>query len=224
VVTLPAAVRLLPTAWWFPDMPGLRSTDSGTYVRHDFDDLPPLAPEPGLAWLAGKGDAETSIADGWAERAFTRAGVEAVSHGLTLPPSFVQLSEVALQRKIESVTSCYLDLGNRPFETESGGFLVHFLSDQQWCMHWSLYVDASGGECVVASGAPIGFDVDMDDDERIPEPVPLDGSVDMYVCAHSFDEFIYRFSIENELWLALHGKSEWTPLLRTYAASLPSIS
>jgi hypothetical protein len=59
-----------------------------------------------------------------------------------------------------SATACYLDLGDfRAPTTANGGYLIHLLSDQQWCRHWLLYLDAAGHEAVVTSTEPIGFDL-----------------------------------------------------------------
>jgi hypothetical protein len=101
-----------------------------------------------------------------------------------------------------------------------GGWIpgVHLLSDQQWCLHWLVYVDANGSESVVTTAEPLGFKLGLDDWEKpIPPVVPLDGSYDLRVCADSVNEFLYRFWIENELFYA-GGKATREPLL-AYASA-----
>jgi hypothetical protein len=85
-----------------------------------------------------------------------------------------------------------------------GGSLVHFLSDQQWCLHWLLYAGADGGEAVVATYPPYGHEADGYRGD------PVHGSMDLevfdpaaspaVVCTESFSEFLYRYWIENEIW------------------------
>ena len=65
-------------------------------------------------------------------------------------------------------------------------------------LHWLLYVGADGSEAVVVTDAPIGFDGGS-------TPHAFDARSDASVCEESFSEFLYRFWIENEVWLALLG-------------------
>ena len=89
------------------------------------------------------------------------------------------------------------------------GRLIHFLSDQQWCMHWSLYVSRDGQECVLCSTEAHGFDGD--------EPGAINPAESgAYFCAPSFSEFVYRFWIENEVWLALVGRQKLTKVQQAY--------
>jgi hypothetical protein len=80
------------------------------------------------------------------------------------------------------------------------GFLVHFLSDSQYVLHWFLYVNLIGEHCVLVSKNPYGvqgFDLPESIDVEI-EPISC--------CALSFKEFIYRFWLENEIWFTLVDK------------------
>ena len=74
------------------------------------------------------------------------------------------------------------------------GWLIHFLSDQQWVLHWLLFVGTDGSEAVLVTESPLGFE-----DERASTSVD-EATLDGGVCASSFSEFLYRFWIENEIW------------------------
>ena len=95
------------------------------------------------------------------------------------------------------------------------GLLIHFLSDQQWVLHWLLYVGDDGTEAVIATGMPYGFDGEA--------PSTLGGRPDpaeelvTIVCAETFNEFLYRFWIENEIWFALRDGEPLTAEQRRYA-------
>jgi hypothetical protein len=121
--------------------------------------------------------------------------------------------------------ACYLDLGDfRAPTTADGGYLIHLLSDQQWCRHWLLHLDSAGNEAVATSTQPIGFDL-PDDWPPLPQPVPTDGStVNLEVCVDSFAEFLYRFWIENEIWYALHEGRASTQEAASYAAQPPLLA
>jgi hypothetical protein len=94
---------------------------------------------------------------------------------------------------VRSCTACYLDLGDIAVDVAGEGWLIHFLSDQQWALHWLLYAGSDGSEAVVVTDSPFGFE---DAEPRISSAAVVDGGV----CAPSFSEFLYRFWIENEIW------------------------
>jgi hypothetical protein len=221
----------LPRTWWFPSIPGYRTDTRATYVRHNLDDQPRIeALDDQLSWLeadAEKPEWSIDHSDGGGPvRALTPAALDAVSRGLPLPASLRLLAQRRdLQRRIRSATACYLDLGDfRTPTTANGGYLIHLLSDQQWCRHWLLYLDTAGNEAVATSTEPIGFDL-PDDWPPLPQPVPADGStVNLEVCADSFAEFLYRFWIENEVWYALHEGRASTQEAASYAAQLSPAS
>jgi hypothetical protein len=118
------------------------------------------------------------------------------------------VAEPELQSRVRSCTACYLDLGDSAVPVRDGGSLIHFLSDQQWILHWLLYCDPVGREAVVVTELPYGFEVSDEDlaafrleDAAIAVFDPLRAPA--AVCAESFREFLWRFRIENEIWFAL---------------------
>lgn len=161
-------------------------------------------------------------------RALTSAGLSAIADQLpvAVPESLRLLAaRPQLQRRIRSATACLLDLGDFPAVTASeDGFLVHVLSDQQWCLHWLLYLDTAGRQAVVATPEPIGFDL-SDDGSGPGSVICLDNEqLGLTVCADTFAEFLYRFWIENEIFFALRSNQPLTPPLATYAAQLAPAS
>jgi hypothetical protein len=180
-----------------------------------------------LLWLeAERRKTEWTIAeadDGSQTHPLTLERLEEIADGLPLPAALrVFAARPDLQRRVRSATGCYLDLGALRARTSvSDGYLVHLLSDQQWCLHWLLYLDARGNEGVVATALPVGFDILPDDGWDLPpEVLPLDGSAPLDLCAGSFSEFLYRFWLENELFFALQSEGPLSPQLQDYAAQL----
>jgi hypothetical protein len=214
----------LPRAWWFPGLPGCRPDDSrATYVGYDLDEQPDVPRQEDLTWLEGDSEKPRwSVAgeDAAPVRPLTPAGLEAVAAGLPVPPSLRMLAErPELQRRIRSATACYLDLGDFAAATTiEGGRLVHVLSDQQWIRHWVLYLDAVGGETVLTTPEPIGFELPADWPPP-PSVIPIgSGEIDLAVCADSFAEFLYRFWVENEIFFAHRQSRALSPLAAAYAA------
>ncbi len=198
----------LPRTWWLPNIPGYRSGQGGTYAGFDLDAQPRVpATDKDLARLEEEDEKpEWSIdrTDGGQSRPLSIGSLEAISGGLQLSASLLSFAAGSdLQRRIRSATACYLDLGNfRVPTTIEGGYLMHVLSDQQWCRHWLLYADAAGNEAMVTTIEPFGFELSAEEPPP-PPTVSIDGRSDLEVCADSFSEFLYRFWVENELWQAV---------------------
>ena len=228
--TLPVSLEGLPRAWCFPSLPGVRDRDRwATYETFELDAQPRLdGADEELSWIVPAADAgEVTFAtgeEGQQLQALTPAGLERVAGRFPLPRSLVALANAPdLQRGVRSVTACYLDLGDRLWPTSApGAWLMHVVSDQQWCLHWLLFLDGSAHSPVLVSRRPYGFDIAEDEagDLSPPEVAPLDGSGDLAICAYSFTEFLYRFWLENELSLALEGERQMDPLLDDYVRRL----
>jgi len=107
----------------------------------------------------------------------------------------------ALHSQIRSVGACYLEVAQSvlPF---AKGYLTRFLADQQGSAFWYLYAcQGKSDHCVVSSYEY--FDADDMGDE-IDEP----RETDFQFCAESFEAFLLRFWLENEI---LFAKYESTP-------------
>src|SRR5262245_12530787 len=74
--------------------------------------------------------------------------------------------------------------------------LVRFLADSQGCIFWYLYIPTGTPDHAVVS-SPEFYDPSG---ERLHDQEPDHGA--LAFCAESFEEFICRFWIENEIWFA----------------------
>jgi hypothetical protein len=103
------------------------------------------------------------------------------------------------RRRIRSATACYLDLADAAVPVVGGGWLIHFLADQQWALHWSLFAGPNGEEAVIASEEPFGYASEGYVDGRSVDLEKTDASA----CTESFAGFLFRYWIETEIWFAL---------------------
>ena len=198
--------------WWGVGLAGAgveSRPDVGTYGRYSFQDLPPVpfAMIGDLAWLAAQ-----PAHDQWCIGAESVAELPALVSacerlGLSLPPAFLTLMRTPnLQRRIRSCTACFVDVGAEPVRSPVGdGYLVRFLADQQGCLYWYLYLTADGRDHAVVSSADLyGSAADLygsvdeddpageDDDDAEPDEIVF--------CGESFEEFLCRYWLENEIW------------------------
>lgn len=212
---MPPSELPFPRYWWGIGLEdaGLADLrpDDGTYGRYEFDRLPALPYETrgDFAWLAAASLHEQSVGEekaaGNAE-ALPRLRASAARLGVPLPEAFVRYMETpALHRRVRSCTDCYLDLCPEPVRSPvGGGLLVRFLSDSQGCLFWYLYLAPGGRDhCVVASPGFYGSGAEMEQwaewDEAKEGPPDPD---EIVYCAESFEAFLCRFWLENEVWFA----------------------
>jgi hypothetical protein len=173
-----------------------------TYNCYPPEELPPLrVPLAGtFEWLRASPEHDRSIAPD-PERTAAALCRLTTSNPDRLPPEFVYFFRSPdLWRRVQSCTGCFLDLDSAAVGIRGGlGSLIRFLSDSQGCKHWHLYLSPcgkrhsvvatyfyTGSECAHLTGG-------------LPHPK------DITLCSNSFEEFVYRFWLENEVWFALHG-------------------
>lgn len=185
--------------WW-----GLGRDTWHTYGRYSFEELPPVPfPMTGdLAWLAAQpAPGEWGIGSSPAAELPALAAACAAG-GITLPPAFVRfLGDPALQQRVRSCTACYVDVSEAPVRAPGAdGYLVRFLADQQGCLFWYLYVTADGSDHAVLC-SPEFYDPDESESEDAEG-----GPEALVFCGESFETFLCRFWLENELWFADHDK------------------
>jgi hypothetical protein len=218
------ALSSVPRGWWGVRLPGFRDAAAAFATYSAFADrsLSPIEREldDSLTWLGEQSVVPESLADNPASPEPTRAAngaeLKALSKSdLRVPASFAAfIGEPELRTRVRSCTACYLDLADATVSAPEG-LLIHFLSDQQWMLHWLLYVGEDGTEAVVATNIPYGFEGEA--------PATLAGKPDpaeelaTIVCAESFNEFLYHFWMENEVWFALRYGEPLTDEQRRYA-------
>jgi hypothetical protein len=189
-----------PAGWWGQGLPGVRP-DVGTYGLYSHDPLPPLPFElrGDFAWMIRQPARDQNIAgEKQAENdtALARLVAGAAEHGLALPPAFLTFfHSPELQHRVRSCTDCFLDLSPAYVPTPLGdGLLLRFLADSQGCIFWYLYqLPGSAGHCVVASPDFYGPEAEQWQAEA-PDPEQI------IFCEESFERFLCRFWLENEIW------------------------
>lgn len=199
----------VPSSWWGI---GLASAgvaarpDVGTYGRYTFSDLPALPFElnGSYDWLRRQAEHdEWAINDG-GEGDLSALVAAYAATGLPLPAEFVTfLQSPELPNRVRSSTGCFLDLAGAPMPSPTGkGWLIRFLADQQGCLFWYLYLTEDGTDHAVLSTMEFY-------DPEDSEPAAAEAPADIEFCAESFEAFICRYWLENEIFFA---KTDGTPM------------
>jgi len=184
----------LESAWWSPAIPGVRphSERFATYSAFSLGELPPMPPKvtDGYAWLASSSVPKESSMATPASNAILDisrwSDVIQADPDLYLPADFEKFArDPDLRRYLRSATNCYFDPASHAVAVP-GGRLVHFLSDSQWIRHWLMYVGVEGGQTIVTTDFPVGFDLTPEDLEVNP------GDPYFEICAPTFLEFMWR--------------------------------
>ncbi|MDT8401319.1 MAG: hypothetical protein RQ743_06470 [Bacteroidales bacterium] len=187
---------------WIPVGMGEPWDVFGTYGRIPFNLLPPVA--------SGLSDNEFEWLPELDENLEKFAMMEDLGHtfnslrdstkskGIALPKSFLVFFESPYhQNCMISVTDCYFELSDQIVEIPGGqsGYLIRFMNDSQGVMHWYLYIDEENNHRVAATNWML--------DSEYPIGKSLESKLeDVIICANSFEEFIYRFWIENKIWIS----------------------
>jgi hypothetical protein len=139
--------------------------------------------------------------------------------GLVLPAAFATfMSNDVLQGSVPSFSADEWAVSRRPVASpiEEHARLLQFMNNQQGYGWWYLYLGSDGSSPVIGS-------------DELLEPTDDDGPDDRFVAifmermtwlAPSFEEFVYRYWIENVAWFQIHEqKRPWqdlSPSVRTY--------
>jgi hypothetical protein len=192
--------------------------DVGTYGRYAFEQLPPLPFEMrgDFAWLANaplhNGDSIGSEKPVENARALAMLGECSARLGARLPGAFTTfMGTPALHQRIRSNTDCFLDLCPELIpSTVGGGYLVRFLADSQACIFWYLYLTPDGSDhAVVSSPSFYGTEAEQWQDD------PSDPA-EIVFSAESFEVFMCRFWLENEICFAEYEKAPMPDVGREY--------
>jgi hypothetical protein len=210
-----------PEAWLSVALKGYRDHPKPyrAYSPFTFGSLPPLPEasfDSSFSWLPRTHDVVPTGKSRfeWAYPAvLERIAKESERLQITIPESFKTfMLSVDFPNRIRSATGCAFDLAERlvyvPWEA---GYLLRFLADSQGCLFWYLFLKQRGGHCVVVTAKCYGGDPTADrefmeahlgpDWNREDPPKESDR---IRMCAPSFESFVYRFWIENEIWYALN--------------------
>jgi hypothetical protein len=171
--------------------------------RYPHQDLPPV-PFPmrgNLEWLLTQPEHQEWAIASDAEQRLRALITEGERAGLPLPPVFIRfMAEVSMQRRIRSMSACYLDLDTGTVPVAGGGRLVRFLADQQDCFYWYLDITEDGTDHAVVCSPEF---INSNDASEIEEPDEL------RFCGEGVETFLCRYWLENEVWFA---DEEGTPM------------
>jgi hypothetical protein len=218
----PEQTRFSP-AWLAFDLGEYRPCN-GTYCFYDLAKTPPLSADlfkGNFDWLPEMSAEMKELMAKYqqnepdeVDNALQTILAQSQSLNLSLPPEFVKfMSSEDLQSQIPSCTACYFDLSSditpSPLSNDDG-YLIRFLNDQQDVLLWYLYIRPNGEHGVVVS--PIPFDK-PEARKDLTDEIILNNT---FFCAESFEEFVYRFWLENEIWFAMEDEMAMNPTQQTY--------
>jgi len=218
VVYTDGPLPFLPRAWWAADLPVYRD-GGGTYDPFSYEALPPISEplEDNFDWLRAQPPQDEWALAIDADDVERKLPLYSAQSGLTLPSAFTTfLRSPDLPRRLRSVTACYVELSDAPVSVlaPEPGWLIHFLSDQQYCLHWNLFVGADGSHCVLCSFDAYGIAFE---ENATASFRPLDLTKEkVWVCTPSFSEFLYRYWLETEIWFALTEEKPLTMPQQVY--------
>ena len=211
--------------WWGISLSnvglGEKRPDVGTYGLYDQSNLPPL-PVPlngNFSWLrdARKHALHIGIErQAENERSLSELVKDCTNRNVALPHSFVEfISTPKLYACVRSNTDCFIDVAARPVRSPAGnGVLIRFLADSQGCIFWYLFIPTdSDDHAVVASPNFYGPEAEHENREI------SDGPESTVFAERSFEGFICRFWIENELWFSDYEATPINQIGRRYLAA-----
>lgn len=212
------------SAWWAPSLQEHRPCD-GTYCVWEYASLPAIDTslfEGNFQWLPPM---TAELRDVLAAYDRPEASAHIVQRmgaiksaakqmGLQLPEDFLKfMASPELQVQIPSCTACYFDLSDIIVQLpiDDGGFLIRFYNDQQDVLLWYLYLTPQSESCIVVSDV-------MFDSVNLEGVTPQQIKARLEFCAGSFEEFIYRWWLENDIWMALEEGRPLTEVQTAYLA------
>jgi hypothetical protein len=202
-----------PSYWWGTslEIAGLGDVRPRvlTYGRYEFSALPPVpfAMRGELDWLVVAPVHHPNV--GVVKPAENVRAMEELQQAADwlwphMPAAFVKFfKNPSLWQHIRSNTHCFLDLCPAPVRSPiGGGYLIRFLADSQACLYWYLYLAHDGlDHAVVATPGFYGTEEEPWRDEKEGNPA------DIVFCAESFEVFLWRFWLENQIWFAAYEKT-----------------
>jgi hypothetical protein len=225
---------LFQAGWYSFGLPGYRPC-RGTYERYPNGALPPIPEEQftgQLQWLVPLDseidkemqpyrptpEEQEELMPQWMDD--LKSVIASAQHlGLKLPEAFIKLmSSPELQNRIPSCTACYFSLSQLAFcpGDKEEGYVLRFLHDQQDCIIWHLYLSTRGDECVLASSTYL--DLIYTNPEEVGSITEEEAVARTWVCAPSFEAFLYRFWLENVIWYNLYRKKPLSEEQKRYLA------
>ncbi|WNV91642.1 hypothetical protein [Umezawaea sp. Da 62-37] len=209
------------TAVWAASALGEHRPCEDTYGRFPYDSVPSLDDLPftgSYEWFGDLGE----VVDDQRTAALRDLERAAAAAGVVLPADFVTFETHSKTRgALVEASCCWSNLsGLMPSPFEEGAYLVRFLRDQQDCVIWYLYL-RPGQDAFVVHSHELAWYLDhpLEDDDWEPQPelTAAELAAEVSWCAPSFEQFAYRFRVENRLWdVLVEGSREPEPAERDY--------
>ncbi len=210
--------------WWSCELNGYRpNPDESTYVAEEYASLPPLPKRllgKDFEWLKSQPMPPNHLSDprligpklewwlqnydAWKSAAAEKIGQFksiAKSNRLAIPREFCRfLGNADLVCRIRAAADGYFQFPNSvlPWPFDESWSLIHFFSDSQDCFWWYLLVSEKDDHCVVTS-------TDIYTDARRKDETKIEN---WWFCEKSFESFVIRLWIENEIWFKLSFENE----------------
>ena len=210
-------------AWWGTGIGPAREA-SGTYERFQYHDQPPLPVDTfdgNFAWLS-ESQPQSPYDQGPMWKAFCQ---EKRQQGYFVPRDFERfLSAKDLPARIKSCTDNFFESPPDPTADHTtlsaereDGLLVSFYADSQYCVLWAILLPREPGRYApILAGPPEAlFPEDWGDEE---EGEAYDPGKPV-LAASQFEQFVYRWWIENEIWFATvwdESRRQLTPTEQAY--------
>jgi hypothetical protein len=205
--------------WLGTALPG-RSCE-GTYCLIAPEELPPIGAaelDGELGWLPEpRGDVKWAIGASDVDRVFEPAEVERLGEacaeaGIELPRAMQRFLGTSRRNWIRSPTGCWLELPQRLVRIAgTDAYVVRFLNDQQGVFFWYVVLDERGERGTFVSNELLDHD---DPWLEIGQPA------EAYRCAGSFEEFLYRYWLESEIFFRTDEGAPLTPEMDRYLRHL----
>lgn len=119
---------------------------------------------------------------------------------------------------VPTVADCYLDLAHLVVDVP-GGRLLHLLADSQGVLHWLLHLADDGTQAILCTDEWFGYDLGAETPTLDPDHLPL-----LAVVAGSFTEFIWRFWLDNTIWLLHEAGLPLSPTEQAYVDALEPLT
>lgn len=212
-----------PASWWATSLDNIGLAEQrpnvGTYGRYEHTNLPelPLQLTGEFAWLREQPRHKYHIGTEHGDdigHTLTELRMACKQSSVALPKPFLEFFESPeLHASFRSVTDCYLDLTEGPVPSPEGsGVLIRFLADSQGCIYWYLYIPTGSGEHAVVASSDFYEVGNKTEEQKDEKPDPLE----IVFAEQSFEAFMCRFWIENELWLSKYYRRPMNEIGRRY--------
>ncbi|HEX5013170.1 MAG TPA: hypothetical protein VFV72_03345 [Candidatus Limnocylindrales bacterium] len=142
-------------------------------------------------------------------RSVDRLEALAAAQDVSLPGPFVTFLRSERRHWVRSWTGCWLELPTRLVKLPGTNLpVVRFLNDQQGVVFWYLVISPDGDD----RGVVVSEDLlDADEPSAEAEPAPI------YLCGSSFEAFMLRYWLENEILFRTEADEPLSDLQQEYA-------